>query len=146
MQDMIGELWLQTCIAILSNKPIACAYLYNSTTTGYIQRFSISNDCSGTHSLCGLERQERSSWRATGPQTCIGGSLIWTWVHILQYIAICCSTTHDNQNSRNLWLHITPQLIALLTMMHCFMRTSWLATLHIAVSFQLIMYANITTT
>ena len=43
---MIGELWLQILITVLLNKPSVCAYMHNFTTTGYIWKFSISNDCS----------------------------------------------------------------------------------------------------
>ena len=43
---MIDELWLQTLIAVLSDKPFVHAYLHNLKTTGYIWTFSILNDCS----------------------------------------------------------------------------------------------------
>ena len=46
MQDMIGELWLQTHIRVLSDKPFVCAYMHNLTITSYIWMFCMSNDCS----------------------------------------------------------------------------------------------------
>ena len=39
-------LWLQTLIAVLSDKPFVRGYMHTVKTTGYIWTFSISNDCS----------------------------------------------------------------------------------------------------
>ena len=46
MQDAIGELWLQTLIAVLSDKPFVGAYMHNLKTTGYIWTLSKLNECS----------------------------------------------------------------------------------------------------
>ena len=56
-------------------------------------------------------------------------------------IAIWCATIHDN-TTLVAYDSTTHQMKAL-PMMHCFLTKNWLATLHIAVSFQLILYTDI---
>ena len=136
MRDMIGELWLPTCIAVLFNKPYVHAYMHEHIRLYY-----------RTHSLCGLELQERSNWRAAGPQTHISRSLIQTSVRILQarmYIAVWCATTRDNRNSRSLSQHITHQMTASLPIMYCFIRTKLARYTTRCSVFQLIVNTNIT--
>ena len=62
------------------------------------------------------------------------------------YIAIWCSCNYtQQQNSRILWLDTRHQTMDLLPRMHPFIEQNWLATLHVVVSVQLIVYSNITT-
>ena len=139
----VTSLRLWTLVAVLSDKPLVCAYIHNLKTTGYMAfqqiKWLLYNR---THSLCGLELQERSNWKLR-LQTRIGRSLIHTCVHILQahiYIAICCTTTQDNRNPCTLCiLHTKWQLDC----QQCILlqERSWLGTLHISVSFRFMVYA-----
>ena len=66
-------------------------------------------------------------------------------VYILQahiYIRYLVRNNTWQQNSHTLWLHTTHQMTALLPTMHCFIRTKLSSyTIHVTVSFQLIVYA-----
>ena len=80
MQGMIGEVWLQTCIAVsLSIAICVCMYTQLENYRSYMDVFA----CQMTtllYWLCGLELHERSEmW----PQTCINCSLIQHFVCIL---------------------------------------------------------------
>ena len=95
------ELWLQTLITVLSDKPFVHAYTHKLKTTGYIWTFSILNNCSTIrHIPCVLVQScKRDPTGELRLQTCIDCSLTQSCVRILQvciYIAIWYATTHDN--------------------------------------------------
>ena len=106
IRDMIGKLWLQTLIAVLSDHPLVCAYTHNLKTTGCIWMFSISNDCCTIGPIpCMVQSCTRDPTGELLPQTCINHSLVQNGMRILQartymYNNIWCASTHDNKTHK----------------------------------------------
>ena len=115
----------------LSNMPFVCTYMYTCTlkTTQLTYTVDVLHIkwqlYYWRYYLCGLELHEKSKWRAMAPDMHHNHSLTQDYVCILQawtYIAIWCTTRHDSKTCVA-YDCTTHQMMALLPMLHCSIRT-----------------------
>ena len=123
--------------------------MYKLKSSGHIWTFSISNHCyiiGGI--LCVVQSCTRDPTEELQPKTRIGRSLIQHCACIfckpVFYISIGYASTSDNKTHIPYdCMHITHQTTTYCQLCVGLREQSWLATRHVAVSFQLIGYAII---
>ena len=154
MWDTIAELWLQTSVTVSFWYAIcACVLTCTCITwklhwpgpTVYMDVLHMKRLLYyQRHSLCVLELHERSEWRATAPGTnrLFPDTTLCVYMYAVHH---SLGLNYTFQNSHTLWLYDS----ILCTKWRLYWQwwiilyeQSWLATLHVAVSFQLIGYAN----
>ena len=146
MRDMIGELWLKMLISLF-DKLFVHTYTHNLKTTGHIWTFCTSDDCITFGVIpCVPQSCMRDPTGELCLQTHISCSLIQHRVCTLQacaYSAIWYATMHYNKTHVP-HDYILPTKLRLYCQQHINLQEqSWLATLHVTLSFQLIVQVNI---
>ena len=151
------EIWMTTYASRQASqsflgKPFVCIQLYLRHLTwklqvicGRLAYWTTANYWK--HYLCGLELHEKSYWRAMVPDThcSLSGTTLCAYTASLYIHSYFICYYAWQQNSHILWLYTctTHQTTVYCQLGIVLQQQSWLPTLHIAVFFQLIAYANI---